>query len=95
MPTNLSIKNVPDEVLSGLRNRATRNQRSLNAEVLDILRRAAKDQAPVSMDDVIAGAQRKRPGLDETVDRVRAAQSAEQEEMARRFEDLLGGPDEA
>ena len=31
MPVNLSIKNVPDEVARGLRNRAARNQRSFHA----------------------------------------------------------------
>ena len=44
MPVNLSIKNVPDEVARGLRNRAARNQRSLQQELLDILKQAAKDQ---------------------------------------------------
>jgi plasmid stability protein len=41
MPANLSIKNVPDEVMSGLRNRAANNQRSFQAELLEILKQAA------------------------------------------------------
>ena len=89
MPVHLSIKNVPDEVARGLRNRAARNQRSLNAELLDILKQAAKDQAPVTIDDLLAGTQRTKPDLDETASKVRAAQDREQEKMARRFEDLL------
>lgn len=93
MPVNLSVKNVPDEVARGLRNRAARNQRSLNAELLDILRRAAKDQAPVTIEDMLATTEREKPGLDETASKVRAAQDAEQERMARRFEDLLAEPD--
>ena len=44
MPANLSIKNVPEEVITGLRNRAVSNQRSLNAELLEILKQAAKGQ---------------------------------------------------
>ena len=95
MPVNLSIKNIPDEVARGLRNRATRNQRSLNAEVLDILKQAAKDQAPVTIDDLLAGTQHKKPDLDEAASKVRAAQDREQEKIARRFEDLLATPDEA
>ena len=89
MPANLSIKNVPDEVLGGLRNRAARNQRSLNAEILLILKEAAKDQAAVTIDGLMAAAERRKPGLDETATRVRAAQDAEHESVARRFEDLL------
>ena len=41
MPVNLSIKNVPDEVVRGLRNRAANNQRSLQQELLALLRPAA------------------------------------------------------
>lgn len=91
---NLSIKNVPDEVLSGLRNRAANNQRSLNAELLDILKEAAKGQAPVSIDTLLERAQRAKPALDETTSRVLAARDADQEKTARKFQDLLGGLDE-
>lgn len=94
MPVNLSIKNVPDEVVEGLRNRATRNQRSLHAEILYILKQAAKGQGAVSMDEVLDRAQRTRPGLDEAASRVEAAKEAEQREFVRRFEDLLSGPEE-
>ncbi len=94
MPVNLSIKNVPDDVVQGLRNRATRNRRSLHAELLDILRQAARNQAPVTIDDLLVGADHSRPDLDETASKVRAAQEAEQERMARRFQDLLGDPDD-
>ena len=95
MAINLSVKNVPDAVADGLRSRAARNGRSLQQELLEILRQAAKDQAPVTMDVLLANAERKKPALDETTSRVLAAKDAEQEKMARRFEDLLGGPDEA
>ena len=37
MPTNLSVKNVPDEVMEELRKRAKRNHRSLQGEVMAIL----------------------------------------------------------
>jgi plasmid stability protein len=95
MPVNLSIKNVPDDVARGLRSRAAYNQRSLQEEVLEILKQAAKDQAPVTIDGLLATAQRKRPALDEAASRVRAAQDAEQERMAQRFKDLMARPADA
>jgi plasmid stability protein len=94
MPINLSIKNVPDEVARGLRNRAAMNQRSLQEEVLAILKQAAKDQGEVTMDGLLDRSQQKKPALDDTVSKVRAAQDAERERMARRFEDLAGGPED-
>jgi plasmid stability protein len=94
MPVNLSIKNVPDEVARGLRNRAAMNQRSLQEEVLAILKQAARDQGEVTIDGLLDRSQRKKPALDDTVSKVRAAQDAERERMARRFEDLTAGPDD-
>lgn len=94
MPVNLSIKNVPDDVIRGLRNRAANNQRSLQQEVLDILRQAAKGQNEVKIDDLLSKAQQKKPALDETASKVRAAQDAEHDRVARRFEDLLGRADD-
>ncbi len=95
MPVNLSIKNVPDDVARGLRSRAAYNQRSLQEEVLEILKEAAKDQAPVTIDGLLATAQRKKLALDEAASRVRAAQDAEQEKMAQRFQDLMARPADA
>jgi plasmid stability protein len=92
MPVNLSIKNVPDDVARALRNRAVSNQRSLNEELLHILKQAAKGQGEVSIDTLLERAQRKKPALDETASRVLAAQDAKHEEVAQRFEDLLGKP---
>ena len=37
MPSTLSIKNVPDDVLEHLRERARRNHRSLQRELLSML----------------------------------------------------------
>ena len=94
MPVNLSIKNVPDEVARGLRNRAALNQRSLQEELLEILKQAAKDQGAVTIDGLLTTAQRKKQALDEAASKVRAAQDAEHERMDRRFEDLVAGPDD-
>ncbi len=95
MPVNLSIKNVPDEVVAGLRNRAANNQRSFQAELLEILKHAARDQAEVTIDGLLERAQRTKPAFDEAASKVRAVQEAEHEKVARRFEDLLGGPGDA
>ena len=95
MPVNLSIKNVPDDVARGLRSRAACNQRLLQEELLEILKQAAKDQAPITIDGLLAGALRKKPALDEAASIVRAAQDAEQERMARRFQDLMARPADA
>ncbi len=93
MPINLSIKKVPDDVARGLHNRAAANGRTLNAELLDILRRASHGHEEVSIDALLENAQRPRPALDEATSQVLAAKDAEQEEAAQRFEDLLGKPE--
>jgi antitoxin FitA len=41
MPINLSIKNAPDDVVVRLRERAKRNHRSLQGELLAIIEEAA------------------------------------------------------
>jgi len=94
MPVNLSIKNVPDEVVAGLRGRAARNQRSLQQELLEIVKQAAKDQAPVTLEVLLESAQRKKPALEERTSMVLAAHEAEQQKTAQRFEDMLTRPDD-
>ncbi len=42
MAVSLSVKNVPDDVAHRLRERATRNRRSLQGELLAILESAAR-----------------------------------------------------
>jgi plasmid stability protein len=43
MPVNLSVKNVPDALAARLRERAARNHRSLQGELMAILEGAASD----------------------------------------------------
>lgn len=93
MPVNLSVKNVPDDVARGIHNRAAAHGRTLNAELLDILRQAARGQEEVSIDTLLEHAQRPKAALDETTSKVLAAQDAKHEETAKRFEDLLGKPE--
>ena len=42
MPTSLSIKNVPEEIVTRLKERATRHHRSLQGELLALLEEAVK-----------------------------------------------------
>jgi plasmid stability protein len=42
MPVNLSIKNAPDDVVQRLRERATRNHRSLQGELMAIIEEAVR-----------------------------------------------------
>jgi plasmid stability protein len=44
VPVNLSVKNVPDALAQRLRDRAERNRRSLQRELLSILEAAADDR---------------------------------------------------
>jgi plasmid stability protein len=42
MPVNLSIKNAPDDVVDRIRERAKRNHRSLQGELMAIIEAAAE-----------------------------------------------------
>jgi plasmid stability protein len=49
MPVNLSIKNVPDDVVERLRERAKRHHRSLQGELLDLVANAADERRPLTI----------------------------------------------
>lgn len=53
MPLNLSIKNAPDRIVSRLRERAKRNHRSLQGELLAIVEEAVEARTPVTPKDVL------------------------------------------
>ncbi len=42
MPASLSIKNIPDDILARLKERAAKNRRSLQGEVLFLLEQAVR-----------------------------------------------------
>jgi len=48
MPTNLSIKNAPDELVDPLKRRAARNHRSLQGELLAILDEVVRLEGPLT-----------------------------------------------
>lgn len=56
MAVNLSIKNVPDDIARGLRERAARNHRSLQKELLVIVEAAAREEESVTVDALLTGA---------------------------------------
>ena len=51
MPVTLSIKRVPDEIAERLRERARRNHRSLQGELLALLEEAGKPR-PLTVEEV-------------------------------------------
>ena len=53
MPANLSIKNVPDELAQLLRQRAERNHRSLQGELMAILEDAVLPQRGLTPGEVL------------------------------------------
>jgi plasmid stability protein len=52
MAVSLSIKNVPERVVKRLRDRAARNRRSLQGELLDLIERAADEVPTISAREV-------------------------------------------
>jgi plasmid stability protein len=58
MAVSLSIKNVPEHVVKRLRQRATRNRRSLQGELLDLIEQAAGEVPTLSAREVYARAKR-------------------------------------
>jgi plasmid stability protein len=52
MPVNLSIKNVPDDVAERLRERARRNHRSLQGELLSIIEDAVRIPRQMTVEEV-------------------------------------------
>jgi len=58
MPVNLSIKNAPDDVVRSLKDRARRNHRSLQGEMLCILENAVRAPEMLGPGDVLAEVRR-------------------------------------
>ena len=76
MGTNLSIKNVPEHVVSRLKERAKRNHRSLQGELLAIIEDAVDAQHPMKPQDVLA-----------EIKRLKLRTPAESAEIVRRDRD--------
>jgi plasmid stability protein len=54
MSVNLSIKNAPDVVVQRLRQRAERNHRSLQGELMAIIEAAIRDEHRAGPADILA-----------------------------------------
>jgi antitoxin FitA len=75
MAVNLSIKNAPDDVLQRLRERAARNHRSLQGELMAIIEDAVRSQPPRYLTPSEVLAEVRKLGLnspDEAADIIRA-----------------------
>jgi plasmid stability protein len=66
MPVTLSIKNAPDDVVERLRERARRNHRSLQGELLSIIEAAVPPRRKLNIDEVMAEV--RKLGFTSTVD---------------------------
>jgi len=60
MPVSLYIKNVPDEMVRRLKERAQRRHRSLQGELMAILEEAVRTSRPLTPDDALAEVRRLR-----------------------------------
>jgi len=60
MPVTLSIKNAPDHVVKRLKERAERNHRSLQGELLAIIETAARDESHATPAEVLSEIRRLR-----------------------------------
>jgi len=54
MPVNLSIKNVPDDIVEQLRRRAARHHRSLQGELMTIIEQSVQAPERLSAEEVLA-----------------------------------------
>jgi plasmid stability protein len=58
MPVNLLIKNAPDEIVAGVKERARRHRRSLQGELLAILEEAVRAPRHLTPSEVLAEVRR-------------------------------------
>ena len=66
VPVNLSIKNVPDELAEKLRQRAERNHRSLQRELMAIIEQATEHaRGPIQFDASAGGPAQRRVSVEE------------------------------
>lgn len=54
MPANLSVKNVPDELMERLRQRATRHHRSLQGELMAIIEESVRSNEHLTPEKLLA-----------------------------------------
>lgn len=77
MPANLSVKNVPDELMQRLRQRASRHHRSLQGELMAIIEESVRSNEHLTPEKLLA--QVRNLGLrtaSESVEMIRADRDA-------------------
>ena len=77
MPANLSVKNVPDELMERLRQRAARHHRSLQGELMAIIEESVRSNEHLTPEKLLA--QVRNLGLrtaSESVEMIRADRDA-------------------
>lgn len=80
MPVDVSLKEVPDDIASRLRERARRNHRSLEGEVMEIVRAAVGRERTLSPREALERAQALGlTSVSESVDIVRAMRDGRHE----------------
>ena len=89
MPVSLSIKNVPDHVVDRLRERAQRNRRSLQGELLAVVEQAAVQPAALALAEIYERARARGIGSErnesvETVRRMRDERTSQLMNRPRR-----------
>jgi plasmid stability protein len=89
VPVNLSIKNVPEELATALRYRAASNQRTIQQELMHILKEALKDQKSVTIDAFIEQAAKNKQVFDQAALKAQASKNAQAARAAQAFEQLL------
>jgi len=73
VPVNLSIKNAPDDLVQRLRERAARNHRSLQGELMAIIEDAVQPTRYQTLDEVVAEVRKRGlSGPDEAAAIIRA-----------------------
>lgn len=88
MALNLSIKNVPDDVAERLRQRAARNRRSLQGELLAIVETASlsSGRSVATVDDLYEWGKAHGLSTGSVVDEIRQMREERTDELMRRIE---------
>ena len=90
MPVNLSIKNVPNELVERLRRRAVEHHRSLQGELMAIIEADVRTDKPLTPHEILA--QIRRLGLrtpSESVSKIRKDRNAPNSKTPNKLGELL------
>ena len=83
---NVNVRNLPDEVLRAIRIQAAHHGRSTEAQIRDILERAAKPEGRVKLGSFLAAIAREAGGLTDEEHALLESVRIKSEARAVRFE---------